>query len=183
MFKIDLKNILPSAIDAYSNIYGEEYRDIISSKINKSIIFQYIDITGYEDYIEYVKRCKRRELSYEFLINSKLITDKYDNFSNQFNEDIKNILECFIGNEHTAFDKRLSYYFAPVLAFDSNNTTDSLKLMENKLKIINFFRNNDNPITSSNFDKFVKTNEYDKTLQRINIYKLKTQEILVFYCW
>ena len=121
MFNINLPDILPHAIDAYCNVYGDEYSEIISSKINKSIILQYIDVNGYDDYIEYVKRCKRRELSYEFLIKSRLIFEKYDNFSNKFGEDVRNILDCFIGNEHTVFDKKLSYYFAPIFSFDKNN--------------------------------------------------------------
>ena len=171
MFNINLPDILPHAIDAYCNVYGNEYRELISSKINKSIILQYIDVNGYDDYIEYVKRCKRRELSYEFLIKSRLIFEKYDNFSNKFNEDVRNILDCFIGNEHTVFDKKLSYYFAPIFSFDKNNPIDSDKLMENKLKIINFIKNNDTPITKYNYDDFVKTIEFDKIIKKINIYK------------
>ena len=171
MFNINLPDILPHAIDAYCNVYGNEYRELISSKINKSIILQYIDVNGYDDYIEYVKRCKRRELSYEFLTKSRLIFEKYDNFSNKFGEDVRNILDCFIGNEHTVFDKKLSYYFAPIFSFDKNNPIDSDKLMENKLKIINFLKNSNTPITKYNYDNFTKTIEFEKIIKKINIYK------------
>ena len=171
MFKIELNEILPLAIDVFSNVYGKEYHDIISKKINNSIIFQYIDIIGYEDYLQYVKRCKRRELSYEFLVKSRLYNGIIHNFSNQFSEEIRTILDSFIGNEHTVFDKQLSYYFAPIFAFDENNHIDSDKLMENKLKIINYFRKDSSPITKTNFDDFVKTTDYQRIIKRINIYK------------
>lgn len=181
MFKLDLNDILLHAINAYTDVYGDEYADIIASKINKSIIFQYIDVSGYEDYLEYVKRCKRRELSYEFLIKARLITDKYDNFSTQFNDDIKNILDCFIGNEHTVFDKRLSYYFAPIFSFDTDNPIDSDKLIENRLKIINYMTHNQLQITRKNLDNFSKSSEYSTIIKRINIYKSIYKKLLKKY--
>ena len=181
MFKIELNEILPLAIDVFSNVYGKEYHDIISKKINNSIIFQYIDIIGYEDYLQYVKRCKRRELSYEFLVKSRLYNGIIHNFSNQFSEEIRTILDSFIGNEHTVFDKQLSYYFAPIFAFDENNHIDSDKLMENKLKIINYFRKDNSPITKTNFDDFVKTTDYQRIIKRINIYKNIYKNLLSKY--
>ena len=97
---------------------------------------------------------KRREFSCEFLVKSRLIKQEFINFSNQFNDEIKNILSCFIGNEHTVFDKQFSYYFAPIFAFDENNHTDPDKLMEHKLKIINYMRNGKETITKNNYDFF-----------------------------
>ena len=35
MYSIDIDSILPFAIDAFTHIYGEEYHDIISSRIKK----------------------------------------------------------------------------------------------------------------------------------------------------
>ena len=34
---IDFKSLLPYVIDAFSSVYGDEYRSIISKKINNSI--------------------------------------------------------------------------------------------------------------------------------------------------
>ena len=46
LFNIDTTKHLNSIIDAYSSVYGEEYHDIISSKIKKAIIIQFYDIDG-----------------------------------------------------------------------------------------------------------------------------------------
>ena len=64
---LELKKILPYVIDAYSNVYGEEYRDIISQRINNAIIIPYYDIEGLDDYLSSIKRCKKREYAIKFL--------------------------------------------------------------------------------------------------------------------
>lgn len=171
MYSIDIDSILPFAIDAFTHIYGEEYHDVISSRIKKSIIFQYYDINGFEDYIDYIKRCKRRELSYEFLKQIGFEIDNYDSFSSQFDDKIKTILDCLVGNEYAVFDKQLVYYFAPIFAFDKKNNIDSNKLMENKLKIINLLKSGDTSVNFDNFDKFKNTYEYMCILQKISLFK------------
>ena len=57
---IDFNRLLPFAIDAFTKVYGEEYHDIIFQRINNTIIIPYHDIEGLNDYILYIKRCKRR---------------------------------------------------------------------------------------------------------------------------
>ena len=64
---IDFKKLLPFAVDAFTKVYGEEYRDIIFQRINKAVIIPYHDIEGLSDYISYIKRCKRREYAINFL--------------------------------------------------------------------------------------------------------------------
>ena len=44
LLNIDLKSLLPYVIDAFSSVYGEEYRPIISKKLNKAVIVFYYDI-------------------------------------------------------------------------------------------------------------------------------------------
>ncbi len=62
-----LKSISPYIIDAFSSVYGEEYRPIISKKINNAVIVAYHDIEGLKDYVIYLERCKEREFSIRFL--------------------------------------------------------------------------------------------------------------------
>lgn len=171
MFNIDIDSILPSIIDALTYVYGEEYREIISSRVNNSIIFQYFDLEGFEDYIDYIKRCKRRELSYEFLSKIGFTFDFPISLSSPLDDNIKFILDCIIGNEYAIFDKNLSHYFSPILSFEKRNPIDRKKIMENRLKIINFLRNSDSPVTFENYDKFMKTRESKKILKKISYFK------------
>lgn len=46
------KGCLPYIIDAYSAVLGEEYRSMISEKINSARICFYTDVEGELDYIE-----------------------------------------------------------------------------------------------------------------------------------
>lgn len=96
--KIDLYSLLPYVIDAFSLVYGEEYRSIISKKENHVVIVQYFDIVGLENYIYFIKRCKAREFSIRFLEEIGIDVQKYkkDNYTENLDDDINYILDCFI---------------------------------------------------------------------------------------
>ena len=169
LFYIDVNKIIPDIIDAYSLVYGEEYKNMISHKIKNSIIIQYYDIEGYEEYISYIKRCKRKELAVTFLHHIGIDTNEYQEglYSKPLSEETKNILENFLGSEYTCFDTYLDNYFSPICAFDTNNSIDKEKLLDNKIKLLNFFRKDKKKITRDTFDSFSKTNEYQVILKRI----------------
>ena len=52
---IDLKKVLPFVIEAFTFVYGEKYRDIISDKINNAIIIQHYNIESLKEYILYIE--------------------------------------------------------------------------------------------------------------------------------
>ena len=118
---IDFKSLLPYVIDAFSVVYGEEYRSIISKKLSNSIIVSYQDVEGLSDYVLYLKRCKSRELSIRFLDEIGIDVQKYkkDNYTETFDNKIESILNCLI-DSCFCFSKD-SYFWSPLLAFDSNN--------------------------------------------------------------
>ena len=47
--QIDLKSSLPHVIQAYTEIFGEEYHSIISDKINSAIIIPYRTFAVYSN--------------------------------------------------------------------------------------------------------------------------------------
>lgn len=170
LFNIDTTKHLNSIIDAYSSVYGEEYHDIISSKIKKAIIIQFYDIDGYEDYLSYIKRCKRRELA---LIFFNKIGFNFENISitKPFDNDVAYLMDMFLGTDYTCFDPSLDKYFSPICAFNPQNNKNSEKILENKIKLINFLLRDKNLlITQDNYVFFTKTPEYYKVLKKINFY-------------
>lgn len=170
LFNIDINKVLPNIIDAYSSVYGEEYSDIISKKINSAIVIQYYDLDGYEDYLSYIKRCKRREFAITFLNNIGFNFSDIP-FSKQFDEDVSKILDIFLGSEYTCFDSYLDKYFSPICAFDPKNNVDSEKLLENKIKLINYLLSDKKLlITKDNYEYFTKTPEYSRVLKKIVFY-------------
>ena len=169
---IDFKSLLPYVIDAFSSVYGEEYRSIISKKLNNALIISYHDLEGIDDYVQYLKNCKRREFSIRFLdeIGIDVEEHKRVNYSEHLDSNIEDILECLI-DSFFGFSEDSERY-SPLLAFDSNNKTDPEKLLPNKLKIVNYLLGNDHDlITKENFDSFTKTEEYSQLYKKID--KLK----------
>ena len=118
---IDFKSLLPYVIDAYSSIYGEEYRPIISKKLNNSIIVSYHDYEGLSNYVSYLKKCKGREFSIRFLdeIGIDVKEHKKENYTEPLDESITDILENLIDSVY-GFSNEAEKW-SPLLAFDSNN--------------------------------------------------------------
>lgn len=180
---IDSQNLSPYAIDAFSHVYGEEYRSIISSKINKSLIISYHDFEGLDDYVSYLKRCKSREFGIKFLdeIGIDVQKHKKNNYTEPLDSDIEDMLEYYIGSTYFGFSKRADYW-APIRAFKSNNNTEPSRLLENKLKIINYLLDNKNEqITKENFNAFTETKEYSKLFKRIEQFNLVYEKLLSEY--
>lgn len=180
---INFKNLLPHVIDAFTAIYGEEYRDIIKKRINNNLIIYYYDIEGLNDYISYIKTCKRREYSIKFLNKIGIDVKNYikDNYTEPLPDHIEKILEYYIGSSQTGFSNSADY-FSPLKAFKQNNDNNKYKILENKIKIINCLLDcNHEPITAENFSNFIKTNEYLRILNKINKLCIIYEELLSEY--
>ena len=170
ILNIDFDSLLPYAIDAFTKIYGEEYRPIISERVNRAFIVLYHDIEGLDYYISFIKSCKKREYSIELLnrIGVDIHNFKKDNYTEPLNPDIEKILNFYIESSNIGFDKNADYS-APLRAFNENNNTDTEKLIKNKIKLINYLRGKDKEqITPENFNSFCDTKEYKELLIRIN---------------
>ena len=65
-------------INTYVKVYGEEYRDIISKRINSSMIFMYDDPIFIEDHVKFLRHCKRNMYRVQLLIKLGInIKDEY----------------------------------------------------------------------------------------------------------
>lgn len=79
---IDINDSLPYIIDAFSEVYGEEYRDVITDRIcNKTYFFMYNNVEGIDNYLYFLKSCKARELSIKFLDKIGIDVSKYKDIS------------------------------------------------------------------------------------------------------
>ena len=67
LLNLDLEQYRPLAIETFTHVYGEKYRDIIEDKINRAIVIKYIDIGGINNYIYKLKNIK----SYHLDVNPK----------------------------------------------------------------------------------------------------------------
>lgn len=180
MLDIDFNSLLPYVIDAYTFVYGEEYRSIISKKVRNTIILFYNDVEGLNNYLEYLKRCKRREYSIRFLDRIGIDVEKYkkDNYTEPLDDEVNSILDYYISWGFTKYDDDWS----PLRAFNRNNHTAPKMLLKNKLKIINYLLgSNHEEITEENFDSFTQTNEYLELLKKIDELNIIYEELLQEY--
>lgn len=180
---IDFQSLLPYVIDAFSYVYGEEYRSVISKKINNAVVISYHNTEGLEDYVFYLKRCKACEFSIQFLDEIGIDVSKYkkSNYTEYLDNDVEEILENYIDSPTLGFSKRADRW-APLRAFSSDNSINPEKLLENKLKIINYLLGSEHEqITEENFNTFTKTEEYLELLKKINQYNIVYERLLSEY--
>lgn len=180
MLDIDFNSLLPYVIDAYTFVYGEEYRSIISKKVRNTLILFYNDVEGLNNYLEYLERCKRREYSIKFLDRIGIDVEKYkkDNYTEPLDDEVNSILDYYISWGFTKYNDDWS----PLRAFNRNNHTAPKMLLKNKLKIINYLLGSDHEeITEENFDSFTQTNEYLELLKKIDELNIIYEELLQEY--
>ena len=166
---IDFDSAIPHVIDAFTHVFGEEYRDIITERVNRTTIIYYKDPTHINGYISHLKRCKKRELYIRFLDELGYDVEKYktNNYTQSLGVEEEKILDDLIHSSY-AFDDDADYW-SPIRAFDSNNETGEWKLTCNKLKIINFLLPADhNVINENDLESFMQTEEYSNLLKRIS---------------
>ena len=166
---IDFDSAIPHVIDAFTHVFGEEYRDIITKRVNRTTIIYYKDPTHINGYISHLKRCKKRELYIRFLDELGYDVEKYktNNYTQSLGVEEEKILDDLIHSSY-AFDDDADYW-SPIRAFDSNNETGEWKLTCNKLKIINFLLPADhNVINENDLESFMQTEEYSNLLKRIS---------------
>lgn len=179
---IDFNSLLPYVIDAFSSVYGEEYRSIISKKLNNALIIQYHDVEGLNYYVSYIKRCKAREFSIRFLEEIGIDVQEYkkSNYTEPLESNLNKILGCLI-DANFGFSKDVDYW-SPLRAFDTNNKTNPERLLSNKIKIVNYLLGNEREkITKENFEFFAKTKEFSELLKKINDFNVVYEKLLFEY--
>ena len=183
---IDFNELFPHVVDAYTEVYGSEYHQLILEKLDRTLIIPYLDFEGLSDYVAYIKRCKAREFSIRFLEEIGIDVQKYkkDNYTDVLDRDIEDILEYYIDSSFFGFSKNADYW-APLKAFNHENNNSKERLLDNKIKLINHLLGNDQEnITKDNFDSFSQTNEYLELLEKIKEYsKVYERLYLEFKEW
>lgn len=93
----DIKKYIPDILDAFSYLFGEEYREIMSQRINNLKYFMYYDSDSIENYYNFLLSCKQKELSIKFLDLIGIDTNKNKNrsFAYDFDQELDNLINNF----------------------------------------------------------------------------------------
>lgn len=153
------KGCLPYVIDAYSAVLGEEYRSMISEKINSVRICFYTNVEGELDYIEELKSFKKLECLSEFFDAINLSRDK------QLDKKITNILENNINLlfENSDIDK----LYLLLVHFDDDEFLSKNNLLNSKTIMMNFLLNR-NDIDKNNYKEIMLSQDYSKVLVEVD---------------
>ena len=184
LLNLNLYSLYPYVIDAFSHVFGEEYREYIQNRLKHTVINVYNDVNGLDSYIYHMKSCKNRELSLKFLEKIEMDVEKYkrDTYTEEFDASVENMIEIFLHASYSSFSVKDPNFCTPICAFDPNNNYEARTVLKHKVQIINFLRNNKNdPITEENLADFSKTEEYQELLKKINQIYTIYKEILEEY--
>lgn len=161
--QIDFKSLLPYAIQAYTEVFGEEYQGIIADKINSSIIIPYDDIQGLETYIEFRKNWKKIIMILDLLQEIGMNIKALENYFDSVDQNSFNIINTLFGGVSNCFNEYWDEY-NPIRAFKNNDCKIS-----DKIELFNYLRGNKEPqITAENLEEFSKTQEYNEILSKID---------------
>lgn len=180
LLNIDFEKLSPYIIDTFTKVYGDEYRDTISKKINNMHVFYYYNTDYLTEYIADIKMCKRREYSIRFLDRIGIDVKKYikANYMESLGKEVEEILKYYISSSF----KNIGNKFNPIHVYQINNPNDPEISLENKLLIINhLLGNNHEEITIENYESFKETKEYQVVLSKIKEINLVYNELLAEY--
>lgn len=180
---IDLKKVLPFVIEAFTFVYGEKYRDIISDKINNAVIIQHYNVENCKKYMSFIEECQKREYAIKFLEKIGVNVEDYKkaNYTQRLDSEVENLLEYYIDSSYFGFSDKTDYY-VPLQAFKQGNNENPKKLLQNKIKIINYLLDDEHElVTEKNFDLFTKTEEYQQILKKIDELNLVYEPLLSEY--
>ena len=159
---VDIAQILPDVVDAFSFVYGSEYREHITKQLQNSIYFFYQDVEGLEEYLKYLRYCKKNELKIRFLeeIGVPVFEEDQKHYAKKLPEEINQMIKTLI----YSFSSEPISSLVPIKAFFENDSN-----IQNQLKVIRYLLK-DASMTEENLLAFSKTEKYQELLKEIKNY-------------
>ncbi|MCL2354406.1 MAG: hypothetical protein FWC68_00650 [Oscillospiraceae bacterium] len=94
---IDIQDSIPAIIEAYTKVFGEEYREIIAERINKVVYIFYNTIEGVESYYEFLLQCKDREIWLKILkfLGHDVSEQEGKSYAEKFDEELLTFIDIY----------------------------------------------------------------------------------------
>ncbi len=170
----DIKDSIPHIIDAWAEVYGTEHKELLKQREHRNFYVIYNNIDGIEDYIEFLKDCKQKELAIKFLNKIGINTSKFkqESYAEDLDENINKLIEVFIGDYRNIGPINSMLSSDGINAWDFTDEKEKTQNVEEKIKFLNIIRGkNAEPITKETYGEFCNTNEYNKLKRNIEVYK------------
>ena len=179
---INVYDSIPDIVNAYAKVFGTEYKDIIEKRINSVIYVTYKNPGGMYDYIQFLKRCKRKELAIKFLEKIGVDVSKdCKKYADRLDENLEDLIDNYMGS-YLGIDSNFRIYLGVRAWLPTDKDTNIKEITEAKIEFINFFRGkNSNLITEENFEEFCKTDEYKEIYDEIQGYLQILEQLSIEY--
>ncbi len=168
ILNLDFSIYKKDIVEAYIEIFGEEYRKFIEQRADKIMTLVYLKDSDVSDYRFAQIDCKRKELGIKFLNKIGFnVNNQNIDYTLNLPKEVNDILEKFFGPFIYWFN---SYQEAYLMNFDD----DSIPL-----SIINMLKSSNIPeVTINNYKDFKASEEYQKIVSKIEYCKIVYQELL-----
>lgn len=166
---IDVQEYIADILDAYTKVYGAEYRDIIEQRMNRIFYIMYNDFDGMRFYLYFLQDCKRKELGIKFLqqIGIDVSKQQEKSYAEDLDEGIYTLLRKYIGGYY-CIEPIFKNNPDGIKAWGTLNEDVNPEVEEQKIEFINFLRGQDvTPVTKETFQEFCETDEYKDILKRV----------------
>ena len=164
VFLLNIDESIKRIIEAYTLVYGEQYRNYITDKLLKLRIFTYYNSDDIEDYSDFVKYRIACQYATKFLkkIGSR-IEDESD-FKKQIYPFLHSVEEAFLDDyDFEELKERL-----PILIFKYKDKFDEMTV-NNNISLINILRQKEPSILSAEeYYEFLKSEDLAKVRDEVN---------------
>ncbi|MCL2859398.1 MAG: hypothetical protein FWF46_02270 [Oscillospiraceae bacterium] len=187
LLNIDVQDNIQDIINAFTEVYGKKYRDVIETRMSKIYYIMYNDVDGISGYINSLKNCKQKELGIKFLQQIGIDVSKYEgiSFVEDLDKDTNTLLQEYMDGYKWGINPEFKHDPIGIKAWnppEEGEEPNQKKIEENRIKFINFLRGqNAAPITKETYQAFCETDEYKNILGRIEGYLQIHNQLLEEY--
>ena len=164
LLNIDFKSLIPTLVQAYTNVYGDEYQDLITEKINKAYFIEYNNYLSLNNYVFNLKKVMARKYVIRFLKMFNIDIPPFSDYYSLNENDIPAIKGIF----NNALD---AFLFLrndiPLNAFKEGIVLDD-NTIDLRLQLINYLKSDNTELTKEKFLEFMNSSEYANLVKKIN---------------
>lgn len=185
VLNIDFSPFIPNISDAFVQVYGEEFKEIIDKRINNIQYVIYRNAKGINSYYRFLCTCKQQELSLDFLKRIGIDVSYYEgkSYAESLNEEIDHLIDEYLGGVPLSFNPHFINFPFGIKSFkDMKGEVNESVLLRRQLNFLNFFRGEDKEkLTLDTIKAFEQTEEYEIINKKINEYLMIYKELLEKY--
>ena len=176
ILNINIQSYIQNIIDAYTKIFGKEYKKIIEEKVKLTEVITYNTERGIKNYVIFLEDCKVRELSIKFLkeIGIDVSSLEGKSYAEEVPNNIKKLINGYIGG-YSVFSYIPESNILGIRAFDEHaqevNKKYEKEIIKNQIDFLNFLLGDSCGIaTEEDLEDFKKTDKYREIYKKIQEY-------------